>query len=342
MAFKLNHIVGLLGLSFMLHGFSAFAEQPSVEEVFTLLGMDNLQVAELLQGQPVTYALSEKSEDELGVAVIQYLPLPLAKVLEHLRIDDIGLLEVNVTAHGLLTTDSKVDSLKTVSLSNEDALTLLNAEPGDDFNLSAQELDSLKSFKKSLKYNPHTSISGAVGQHYREILFQRFQAYRQGGTYAIAPYMREDDLESKVSVELHQAAKASFILERYFPDFFKVWLDYPKILPTGAKEIFPWVEKNVEGRLTTILRHRIDIDWSGGALILIREFYASHSYNSSQWITGCFAYREGTVVFQQVRSYTDQVAGVASDVKHLVGRELLKDKMLKYFERLCSVLDHCS
>jgi hypothetical protein len=247
MAFKLNHIVGLLGLSFMLHGFSVFAEQPSVEEVFTLLGMDNLQVAELLQGQPVTYALSEKSEDELGVAVIQYLPLPLAKVVEHLRIEDIGSLEVNVTAHGLLTTNSKVDSLKTIYLSNEDALTLLDAEPGDDFNLSAQELDSLKSFKKSLKYNPHTSISGAVGQHYREILFQRFQAYRQGGTYAIAPYMREDDLESKVSVELHQAAKASFILERYFPDFFKVWLDYPKILPTGAKETFPWGGKKRRG-----------------------------------------------------------------------------------------------
>ena len=194
MAFKLNHIVGLLGLSFMLHGFSAFAEQPSVEEVFTLLGMDNLQVAELLQGQPVTYALSEKSEDELGVTVIQYLPLPLAKVLEHLRIDDIGLLEVNVTAHGLLTTDSKVDSLKTVSLSNEDALTLLNAEPGDDFNLSAQEIDSFKSFKKALKYNPHTSISGAVGQDYREILFQRFQAYRQGGTYAMAAYVRRPEV----------------------------------------------------------------------------------------------------------------------------------------------------
>jgi hypothetical protein len=42
-----------------------------------------------------------------------------------------------------------------------------------------------------------------------------------------------------------------------------------------------------------------------------------------------------------VRSYTDQGAGVASDVKHLVGRKLLKDKMLKSFERLCGVLDQC-
>ena len=71
------------------------------------------------------------------------------------------------------------------------------------------------------------------------------------------------------------------------------------------------------------------------------EFYAPHSYNSSQWITGCLPYRNGTVVFQQVRSYTDQVAGVASDAKHIVGRELLKDKMLKSFERLCDALGQC-
>jgi len=73
-------------------------------------------------------------------------------------------------------------------------------------------------------------------------------------------------------------------------------------------------------------------------LALTREFYASHSFNSSQWITGCLPYLEGTVVFQQVHSYTDQVAGVASDVKHMVGRKILKDKMLKSFERLQSRL----
>ena len=105
--------------------------------------------------------------------------------------------------------------------------------------------------------------------------------------------------------------------------------------------MFPWVEKNMEGRPATILRHRVTMDWNGGVLVLTREFYAPHSYNSSQWITGCLPYRNGTVVFQQVRSYTDQVAGVVSDTKHIVGRELLKDKMLKSFERLCDALGQC-
>ena len=97
----------------------------------------------------------------------------------------------------------------------------------------------------------------------------------------------------------------------------------------------------MEGRPATILRHRVNMNWNGGVLVLTREFYAPHSYNSSEWITGCLPYHNGTVVFQQVRSYTDQVARVASDAKHIVGRELLKDKMLKSFERLCDALGQC-
>ncbi len=60
---KLNHataVAWLLGISFILQGIPAFAEPPAVEEVLGVLGMDKGQIAELAQGQPVTYALSEE------------------------------------------------------------------------------------------------------------------------------------------------------------------------------------------------------------------------------------------------------------------------------------------
>ena len=222
-------------------------------------------------------------------------------------------------------------------MSREEAEALLDAEPGDEFNLSASEIDSFK----TLKQKSPKAIKDAVLQHYREILFQRFKAYRHGGIVAIAPYAREEGRDSKPSLELRQAANSSVILSRYFPALHKAWLDYPKALPPGADEAFPWVEKKVEGRPAIILRHRISVDWNGGLLVLTREFYAPHSYNSSQWITGCLPYRDGTVVFQQVHSYTDQVAGTGSDVKHIIGRQLLKEKMLKSFNRLCGILGQC-
>jgi hypothetical protein len=344
MSQKMNHAVAvawLLGISFILPGIPALAEPPAVGEVLGVLGMNKRQIDELAQGQPVAYALREGSADELAVGLVWYLPVPLDKVAGQLRLVDPDPLDVDVTAHGILTDHSGAGSLAPVVLSTEEAQALLDAGPGDEFNLSAHEIDKLKTFKQELKRTPHRAIEDAAGEHFREILLQRYAAYRRGGTNAIASYARKENTDSKPSLELRQAANASAILSRYFPALHKAWLDYPQALPPGAGEAFPWVEKNVEGRPSAILRHRVNMDWNDGVLVLTREIYAPHSYNSSQWITGCLPYRDGTVIFQQVRSFTDQVAGMASDVKHVVGRELLKDKMLKSFERLCGVLGQC-
>lgn len=335
---KLTHAVAwLLAASFTLRGIPAFAEAPTVEEILSVLGMDRGEIAELTQGSPVTYALSESSADELAMGITWYLPVPLAKVAKQLRRNNPDPLDVDVSAFGLLNEQSGAASLAPVVLSREETEALLDIEPGDEFNLSASEIDSFK----TLRQKSPKVIEDAILQHYREVLFQRFEAYRSRGTYAIAPYVREQSRDSKPSLELRQAATATAILLRDFPTLYKAWLDYPKPLPSGAEEVFPWVEKKVEGRPSVILRHRISTDWNGGVLTLTREFYAPHSYNASQWITGCLAYRGGTVLFQQVRSYTDQVAGIASDVKHIIGRRLLKDKMLKSFKRLCGVLEAC-
>ena len=330
-----------LGVCFILLGTSAFAEPLAIEEVLGVLGINKSQIAELEQGQPIAYALSEGRDDELAMGVVRYMPVPLEKVTEHYRLDNPESLDVDVSAHGLLTEQGGADALASVTFSSEEAQAFLDFEPGDEFNLSVPEIDSSKTLDKMLKRTPYRPIEDEVGQHFREILFNRFKAYRRGGANALAPYAREGGLDSKPALELRRAADASAILAHYLPVLHKVWLDYPKALPQQADEAFPWVEKKVEGRTAVILRHRIKVDWNGGILVLTREFYASHSYNSSQWITGCIPYHDGTLVFQQVRSYTDQVAGVGSDVKHLVGRELLKNKMLKFFERLCGVLPEC-
>ncbi len=344
MPLKLNLAVALawlLGITIILQGMPVFADPPAAEEVLGALGMDKGQIAELAQGQPITFTLAENRDDELAAGIALYLPTPVAKVAKYLRQKNPDLLDVGVTAHGLMSVNGGANSLAAFVLPKDEAQTLLNAEPGDEFNLSAAEIYSFKTIRKTPKRTPHKAIRDAVIQHYREILFQRFQAYRRRGTHAIAPYARDESPDSKPSLELRQAAKASVFLARYLPALYKAWLDYPKPLPKGANEDFLWVSKNVENRPAAILRHRVSINWNGGVLVLVREFYAPHSYNSSQWITGCLPFRNGTVVFQQVHSYTDQVAGAASDVKHIAGRELLKDKMLKSFDRLCNALSQC-
>lgn len=339
MSRKLNHVVvaWLLAASFTLQGRPAFAEPPTVEEALRELGMDRSEIAELARGGPVTYALNENSDAELAMGIAWYLPVPLEKVARQLRQNNPDPLDFDVIASGALNQIDGAASLASVVLSRKEAEALLDVEPGDEFNLSASEIDSFKTLRQRFS----DVIEDVILQRYREVLFQRFEAYRRGGVHAIAPYAREPGRYSRPAQELRQAATASAALLRDFPALYKVWLHYPESLPSGAEEDFPWVEKTVEGRPAVILRHRVSTDWNGCVLTLTREFYAPHSYNASQWITGCLAYRGGTVVFQEVRSYTDQVTGIASDVKHMIGRRLLKDKMLKSFKRLCGALEAC-
>jgi hypothetical protein len=76
----LNHataVAWLLSLCFILLGIPAFAEPPGLEEVLGVLEMDKGQIAELAQGQPIAYALSEHSADELAEGVVWYIQVPL-------------------------------------------------------------------------------------------------------------------------------------------------------------------------------------------------------------------------------------------------------------------------
>ena len=113
---KLNHaaaVAWLLGICFILLAIPAFAELPGVEEVLGVLGMDKSQIAELAEGQPIAYALSEGRDDELAEGVVWYIQVPLDKVVSQLRLENPDLLD-DVTALGLLTEHGGASSLAPV------------------------------------------------------------------------------------------------------------------------------------------------------------------------------------------------------------------------------------
>ena len=75
-----------------------------------MLGIDKGQIAELAQGQPITYALSEHSAEELAEGVVWYIQVPLDKIVSHLQLENPDLFDV-VTALGLLTEHGGASSL---------------------------------------------------------------------------------------------------------------------------------------------------------------------------------------------------------------------------------------
>jgi len=311
---------------------------PSAEDIITSLALKQDQVANLEQGKVVAVEINEATEKELAMGLVMYLPTPPEKLAHYFKNGDLASIDSDITAHGSIQLNSGVDAFKGFSFTlkqSDEARDLIAAVAGDRFNLSAEEIKGFAALEGKLAGADKAALAADVSQHYRQILLQRWQAYLKGGLAGIAPYAR-DGTNAKPAEELRTAAASSKLFANFFPDLHKAWLNYPEKLPSGAEEQFFWLNRTVENRPTAILSHRI-LQTSGTASVIIaRQFFVGHSYNSSHLIVGCLPYRDGSIVFYAQRTSTDQVAGLGSSLKHSIGREQLKKQMIKRLERLRS------
>ena len=310
---------------------------PAVGEVLALLGISPKQVAKLEQGEIISQPNQESGEKELALDAVLYLPVPLAKVFDYLRRAEVEAIDSDMVAHGDISPDADVSAFKGFAFAEnqtDEVEGLLAAEPGDRFNLSREEIDSFKSLRKLADADKKTQAE-AVSAHYQEILLHRWQSYRSRGLAGIAPYAHPEGVpDADPAAELRVSAESDKAFARYYPELKKAWLDYPNGTPEGIVGQFFWLNRNVEDRPTAILGHRLVEFDSGGAVIAIRHYYVGHSYNSINLIIGCLPHHDGTIVFYSQRTSTDQVAGMASGLKHSIGRERMKAQMVGRLENL--------
>ena len=311
---------------------------PVVGEVLAVLGIPPEKLANLDRGEVISQPDQESGEKELAMDAALYLPVPLPSVFAYLQRAEVEASDSDIIAHGEIQPGARADAFGRFALSaqhGDEVEGLLNAEPGDRFNLSAGEIDSFRPLREKLAGADKKAQAEGVSRHYREILLARWHAYRDGGLAGIAPYAHAEGIPAaEPAAELRAAAGSDKSLARFYPGLEKAWLDYPSGLPAGVSEQFFWLNRTVEDRPTAILGHRLIQSSGEGAVIAIRHYYVGHSYNSINLIIGCLPYRDGTLVFYAQRTSTDQVAGMASGLKHAIGRERMKEQMAGRLESL--------
>lgn len=311
-------------------------EVPTPQQALQNFGIDASQIAQLERGEIINYEVSETSQKELGIGVAMILPVALPKIIDYIKRGNLTATESDIIVSGPLANNADINSFKKFSFIDkqlDEAKAFLEAEPGDKFNLSKPELDSLKSLQSSLDDADNKTLLKTANQKYREILLQRLQAYRKNGLSGIAAYSRDNGTADPAS-ELRKDAINSKVLTRYFPELQKAWLNYPATLPPNSTEQFLWLNRSVEDRPTAILTHRIMVTSETGGIIVSRQFYVGHSYDSSHVVAGGLPYKDGILVFYSTRSSTGQVAGMGSSLKHSIGREQMKEAMIKRLQRL--------
>ncbi|ANE56621.1 hypothetical protein [Methylomonas sp. DH-1] len=326
----------MLLASFLAAAPAAAQDAPSPQQALQSFGIGAEQIVQLQRGEIVGYDVSETSQKELAIGVAMLLPVPLAQIADYIKKGHMNAIESDIVASATLGPNPSSDSFKKFAYTDkqlDEAKAFLAAEAGDEFNLSNAELASLKSLQAELEDADDKTLLKTANQKYREFLLQRLSAYKKNGLNGIAPYAR-DGGSADPAAELRTDAVNSKAWARYFPELQQAWLNYPAALPGNASEQFIWLNRRVEDRPTPILNHRVIAVGETGGIVISRQFYVGHSYNSSQVVAGGLPYQDGTLVFYSIRSSTDQVAGIGSSLKHSIGREQMKKEMVKRLQRL--------
>ena len=312
---------------------------PTAEEVLQELHISTSDQQSIRIGNIVTWTASEGSERELAMGMALLVKTKAEKVVDLFR-EASGFKSMGsvITAHGKITgTETPADFARFKLEPNEEkeAQRYLEAEPGDELNLDAKEIDAFRALRSAGKAGtvPVKEVEALV----RQTLRSRYQAYRTKGLSGIAPYERKGGHHILASDELALATKQARLVAKYLPSVYDAVLNYPALATTerqGLEEQFYWLKIDLFGRPTYVLSHRMLFRIGEAYVVLDRHFYASHDYNSLQQGIVALPTKDGMLVTYLSRVSTDQVGGFGSGAKHPASRALVAP----YFKDLLEAL----
>jgi hypothetical protein len=332
-------VFGLMLLGVVILAAPAGAAEPmSAAQVAQALGFDRAAEQKLLAGEIVTAEREETTAKQLAVAIgmlIKGDPEALAAAVldgqtlkANPAIQGFGKIDPGAPEAGLAGvayTAEEVDEIR----------RLLDAQAGDDFNLSADELASLH--QTTARYDPKQAgdpaVIEAVNAAYRGILLGRLRSYLAHGLAGLAPYQR-DDGTSDPAEELRAAAEASQLLQQAAPEIYRGLVDYPEHQPDDVQQAFFWVKEMANDRPVFSLNHRMVQRRPDGLILLSSTFYAGHSFNASLSGAGVLPVQSGNAVFYTNWTSSDQVAGFMQGMRHEMGRGMMRDALVESFEAI--------
>jgi hypothetical protein len=205
-----------------------------------------------------------------------------------------------------------------------EAKLFAKASPGSKLNLSTADIALFQKVQPTAE---------SVNPQLRAMLKARYEAYRKSGLAGIAPYTRGGRNEAHPGKELELAINETKTVARR-QDFFNALLSYPANPLPDSEDRFYWFKTTVEDRPTFILAHRAERHTANAALLTEEQFYVGHSYNSNFIAGGCLEVEGGTMVFYVNRTFTDQVAGFGSSMKHGIGRSQMLSEVAANLQRV--------
>ena len=332
---------GLVGIG-LLAGLASPSVAPATEpsaagEVEDLLQISAGDRSRLLRGEIVSYPVTENSERELAAGLAMLVPAPFGQVAGYLASGQLITRDATISEFGTVPDEDPSSSLAGARYTGGErgeAESFLEASPGTRFNLSLDEIEALRVLRDSPAGSAKAGTVEKASAAYDRFLQERMQAYRRAGLGAIAPYARGGGAVRDPAIDLRLAAADAERLARYGQALVPALLRYPADSAPQTVNSFYWIKRRIQRRPHLSLLHRMVVTGPGQVLHVERYFYASHSFNTTEILTGALAHPSGTLVFCTSRVSTDEVLGLGNQLKRTVGRSQFRDEMRARLETL--------
>jgi hypothetical protein len=275
-------------------------------------------------GQFVEVALPTHSDRDLNVGiaflVAKQPPAALARTVREekrvLRADP------NLIAVGDFTGEGTAADLEGLRLTPAQRKTFGHAAPGEDVNLSRDEIATLH-----VAGGDAQAIEDAI----RAMLLSRYRAYRARGLAGIAPYARAGGATS-ASDDLAAFNRGARATRTFATKVYDLLDRYPDDIPPGFAENHYWTQFRAHGEDTIALEHVFQVTLDDSAVLVQRQYYVSRGYNAEQAIVAFLPVDQGTLVIYTNHTSTDQVAGFGGGTKRAIGRGLMAGQLKRVFE----------
>jgi hypothetical protein len=303
---------------------------PSFDEVVSLLALDPSVKQRALAGEIVMINPDNSMKKELSTAVVVVIKQPYDEFIDAVKGD--RLFQFNKYILDFAQIEGQPDVSKSQELGYivseaDEVHALMAAEPGEKFNLSAEELIRFQQLQAETAGLEDAALIETVNTVLRTFLAERLRRYQEMGLGGIAAYQRSREDTSSPAEELNAATRAMKNMKRFAPKFLKMLENFPDARVEEIEHRFYVFKLNIAGRPGFVLSHRIYFFGTEFALLVERHIYAPHFYNSLQMVAGVIPHEDSSMVFYGNRTYTDQVTGIGSDMKQSMGGKQLAEEI---------------
>lgn len=327
---------------------AAGATDALIEDMINELGFQLGQKGDLESGKVISVGLplvdGQPTEVTVGAAMM-LVRRPLPTVSEVLMSNETFHVNTEILDFGVIgdgsASDAEIDrifgKIRYDETEDDEVARLLNAKPGEQFNLSEAEIGRFRQVQGEKDYLLD-EVSGTLA----DMLKRRFLLYLEGGLNAIDPYARKRNKSASPQQELTTAFASLKLLKRHFPTFYASLTGFPAPVPENTRSGFYWIKRIADERPAFVLSHRMAERGDDYTVAMELQYYAQHSYNSMLTLVGYFPTDEGTLVLSVIRVYTDKVTGFGSGMRKDIGRKHVAEAMAEYFLAVRPVLEYPS